>query len=124
MADRDARTAAESDMDSPHGVAAEEFVRRARRQNVPELETLILFGSTARGTATGLDSDVDFLAIVSDSGSRAEIGDALREIAYDVMLEYGPVVEVHVLSRSQFERKEKSGHPFVRRALREGRTYD
>jgi hypothetical protein len=39
------------------------------------------------------------------------------------MLEFGPVVEVHVLSNSQFERYRDADHPFVRSVLREGRSY-
>jgi hypothetical protein len=37
------------------------------------------------------------------------------------MLEFGPVVEVHVLSRTEFERRRDQ--PFVRRALGDGETY-
>ncbi|ESS05762.1 MAG: hypothetical protein A07HB70_02243 [uncultured archaeon A07HB70] len=38
------------------------------------------------------------------------------------MLEYGPVVELHVLAESAFERT-KGENPLVRRAVSEGRSY-
>jgi hypothetical protein len=38
------------------------------------------------------------------------------------MLEYGPVVELHVLSESAFERA-RDTNAFVRRAVSEGRSY-
>jgi hypothetical protein len=62
-----------------------------------------LFGSTARGDASGIDSDVDLLAIVADDGDRLSVADELRDIAYDVMLEFGPVVEVYVPSHREVE---------------------
>lgn len=104
-----------------HASAATAFVQRVRERDVSGLESLVLFGSTARGDASGLDSDVDFLAVVADEADRPAVEDTLRDVAYDVMLEHGPVVEVHVLARSAFERRRD--HPFVRRVLREGTTY-
>lgn len=107
----------------PHRAAAGAFVRRVAERKVSGVEQLILFGSTVRGEASGLKSDVDFLAIVDNNADRSTAEDALRDIAYDVMLDHGPVVEVHVLSRTQFERRADEGHPFVRRALQEGTSH-
>lgn len=104
-----------------HEAAAEAFARRVR--DADGLEELLCFGSTARGEAAGLDSDVDFLAVVSDDVDRTAVADALRAEAYDVMLEYGPVVEVHVLARSTFATYREADHPFVTRLLREGEQY-
>jgi predicted nucleotidyltransferase len=104
-----------------HAAAATAFARRVT-DRYPALEELILFGSTARGDATGTGSDVDFLAVVADDAGR-ELEDELRDVAYDTMLEFGPVVEVHVLSNSRFERYRDADHPFVRSVLREGRSY-
>lgn len=104
-----------------HTAAAEAFVQRIDEAAVQGLESLRLFGSTARNEATGLDSDVDFLAVVSDDADKHTVEDQLREIAYDVMLDHGPVVEVHVLSQSSFE--QRRDHPFVRRAVREGEVH-
>lgn len=104
-----------------HAVVATAFVRHVENRDMQGLNSLILFGSTARGDASGLESDVDFLAVVADDADKPVIEDQLRDIAYDVMLEYGPVVEVHVLTQSTFE--QRRGHPFLNRALRDGEAY-
>lgn len=104
-----------------HTAAATAFVRAVESLDIRGLESLFLFGSTARGEAAGLDSDVDFLAVIADDANKQAVEDQLRDAAYDVMLEYGPVVEVHVLTRSTFERRRS--HPFVKRAVREGEVY-
>lgn len=107
--------------DQPHNAAAREFVRRVRDRDIEALERLILFGSTARDEAGGLGSDVDFFAVVSDDAEKPAVEDELRDVAYDVMIDHGPVVEVHVVTRSTFERRRD--HPFVRRVRRGGRVY-
>lgn len=106
-----------------HARAVETFVRRVENRDLSGLDTLFLFGSVARDEATGLGSDVDFLAIVDDSADERAITDELRDVAYDVMLDHGPVVEVHVLSRSAFERRRERGNPFIRNVVRDGRSY-
>jgi predicted nucleotidyltransferase len=106
-----------------HTDAAEEFVCRVRKRNVDAVEHLVPFGSTARGEAEGIDSDVDFLAVVSDSADQRVVADELRDIAYDLMLEFGPVVEVHVMNQSSFEYKREQSTPFTTNVLREGRSY-
>lgn len=113
----------ESDADGPHRRAAESFVRRIRTRDVAGVEKLVLFGSAARGDADGLESDVDFLVVVSDDVDSHAVREELRDVAYAVMLECGPVVQTHVLSRSEFEEDRRTGHPFVQNVLREGRTY-
>jgi len=107
--------------DEDHASAAAAFAERVENRRLDGLEELLLFGSTARGEASGLSSDVDFLAIVANDADRRAVTDALRDVAYDVMLEYGPVVEVHVLSRTEFQRRRD--HPFVRSVRREGAQY-
>jgi predicted nucleotidyltransferase len=106
-----------------HAGAAEAFVEAVRERAVPGVEELFLFGSTARGEAAGLSSDVDFLAVIADGSDRRAVEEALEAAAYDVMLEHGPVVEVHALTRSEFERRREHDDPFVRRVLGEGRAY-
>lgn len=115
--------ASDAKNDSSHAAAATEFAERVRTRDVAGLEELVLFGSTARGEASGLSSDVDFLAVVSDAVDRRTIEEQLLDVAYDVMLDVGPVVEVHVLSRSTFDRQRRQGRSFVRRAIDEGESY-
>jgi predicted nucleotidyltransferase len=114
-------SAGESEPTEPHKSAADAFAHRVEIQHFDGLEKLVLFGSTPRGEATRGSSDVDFLAVVSDGADRGAIAESLRDIAYDVMLEFGPVVEVHVFTRSEYE--DRREHPFFRRANREGTAY-
>lgn len=105
----------------PHTSAAMAFVRRVTARNIPGLESLILFGSTVRNETAGIESDIDFLAVVSDDADKPTVEDELRDIGYEVMLKYGPVVEVHVLSQSTFA--QRRDHPFFRRVVREGEVH-
>ena len=82
-----------------------------------------VFGSTVRGEVRGLASDVDVLVVLDEDADYDATADALRDVAYDVMLEYGPVVELHILAESTFTRHQRDGNPFVRRVIAEGRSY-
>lgn len=116
-------TATEATSDDAHAAAAEAFVDRARSQHGDEIVELYVFGSTVRGEAHGLTSDVDVLVILTDETDREVTADRLRDIALDVMIEYGPVVELHILSESTFARHQREGNPFIRNVVREGRSY-
>lgn len=105
-----------------HAAAAEAFAERARDRFGNAVADLYVFGSTARDEARGLSSDVDVLVVLADDADHTTIDDALHDLAYDVMLEYGPVVELHVLTASAFEGA-RDTNPFVRRAVSEGRSY-
>lgn len=106
-----------------HGDAAEAFVDRALAQHEDDLVDLYVFGSAARGEANGLSSDVDVLVVLADDVDREAVADSLRDVALDVMIEYGPVVELHVFTESTFRRHRREGNPFVRNAVAEGRSY-
>lgn len=108
---------------SDHETAATAFVDRARTRFDTEIAELYVFGSTARGEASGLASDIDVLVVLDDDADRKTTADALRDLAYDVMLECGPVVELHILSETEFERDHDSGNPFIRNVVDEGRSY-
>lgn len=109
--------------DDAHADAAEAFVGRALARFDQEIEGLYVFGSTVRGDATGLDSDVDVLVVLADDVKQASVAETLRDVAYDVMLEYGPVVELHVMSAAEFRDSRSRSNPFVKTVVREGRSY-
>lgn len=106
-----------------HAAAAETFVARARSRFSADIEELYVFGSTASGEAEGLSSDVDLLIVLRDAADRAAVSDGLHEIAYDVMLEHGPVVELHLLTESEFTESRDRGNPFLERVLDQGHSY-
>ena len=116
-------TANEGTSADAHAAAAEAFVDRARSQHGDEVAELYVFGSTVRGEAHGLASDVDVMIVLADDTDRDVTADALRDIALDVMIEYGPVVELHILSESTFDQHQREGNPFIRNVVREGRSY-
>lgn len=119
MDERDGGATATTD----HAAAAEAFVDRARSRFPDEIQELYVFGSTARGDASGLASDVDVLVALADSSDHDTVAEALRDIAYDVMVEYGPVVELHIFTEQEFERHKKRDNPFVTNVVTEGRSY-
>ena len=121
-----------------HTDAAAAFVDRARSEHGDRIAELYVFGSAVRGDAHGRASDVDVLvvdgaavcprtlcvrAVLTGDADRESTADALRDIAYGVMLEYGPVVELHLLDEPAFDRHRGEGNPFVRTVLAEGRSY-
>ncbi|WP_101296028.1 nucleotidyltransferase domain-containing protein [Halegenticoccus soli] len=119
----DDETAHETLPADAHTDAAAAFVNRARSQHGDEIAELYLFGSTIRGEAHGLSSDVDVLIVLDDDIDQNTTADSLRDLAYDVMLEYSPVVELHILSESTFTRHQREGNPFIRNVVTEGRSY-
>lgn len=102
---------------SPHADAAATFADRARETYGESLRHLVVFGSTSRDEAQGRTSDVDVFLVIEDADDEAD----LRELAYDVGLEFGVVLSVHVLTADRFE--ERSDHPFVRTVFDEGTSY-
>jgi|AntDeeMetagen134_2_1112570.scaffolds.fasta_scaffold05338_2 predicted nucleotidyltransferase len=101
----------------PHERAFETFAERAHEALGDSIHELLLFGSAAKGDTRGIDSDVNVFVVLDTT----EHADELRDIAYDVQLEYGVVVSVHAKSKARFE--ERRDHPFVKNVLRDGRSY-
>lgn len=114
----------ETETDRPaedvHGRAAAAFVEAARSRFDEDIAELYVFGSTARGDALGLSSDVDVLVVLTENTDVEATADALRDIAYDVMLDYGPVVELHILTEGAFTASQERGDPFIQNVVREG----
>lgn len=88
---------------TPHRDAAETFTRRARDRYGDAIEAILLYGSVARGTERGVDSDVDLLVVVSDTVDASALDDRLRDLAYDIELDRGVVLSLLVLSASDVE---------------------
>lgn len=101
----------------PHEDAVAAFVDRVEATGFPEVRRLVLFGSVARATHAS-DSDVDVLAVLADGADEAAVEERLRDVAYEVMLEYGAAFSIHGVTESTLERR--SDHPFFERALADG----
>ena len=104
---------------SPHEAAVEAFVDRVNDAQIPAVERLILFGSVAKQSHSE-DSDVDVLAVIENGADVAVVEEQLRDVAYDVMLEYGPVFSIHAVTVASFENR--TGHPFFQHVDTEGRA--
>jgi len=84
-------------------------------RTLPELESVVLFGSLARGEAVP-GSDVDLLLILE----RCDLPWMERLVRYAVSPVAGVTVEVFPYTRTEVERMEAEGNWFIRQALREG----
>jgi predicted nucleotidyltransferase len=81
--------------------------------------TVILFGSYARGQASG-ESDLDFLVV------EPEVRDAPAEMVRlrQVLADLPVAVDVLVVSRERFDYWKDTPNTVMARALREGRVYE
>lgn len=100
-----------------HEQVAEEFATTACETFGEAIDELFIFGSTVRGEAQGIESDVDVFVVLAENGYE----DRLREIAYDFQLDTDIVISVHTMTRDRFE--QRRDHPFVQTVLAEGRSY-
>lgn len=102
---------------SPHYRAAEAFARRVREQHGDAVETVLLYGSVARGEERGTSSDVDLLVVLGDHVDRTEYETRVRELAYDVELDRGVVLSLVVTTASEYERRKRT--PFFQHVHRD-----
>ena len=58
-----------------------------------------------------------------EENNRRALEESLRDIALDVMLKYGPAIELHILSEAAFERHQREQNPFIQNVLSEGQSY-
>ena len=98
--------------------AAEDFARRVRTVLGDRVDSIVLYGSVARGEA-GPDSDVDVLVVGSaDDG----IGREIRNIQSDQARETGYkfFVETTAYGRSEFLKYRRLGSPLIMNILEDG----
>ena len=91
--------------------AAEDFARRVRTALGDRVESIVLYGSVARGEA-GPNSDVDVLVVGSADDS---IGREVRNIQSDQARESGYkfFVETTAYGRSEFLKYRRLGSPLI-----------
>lgn len=102
-----------------HEDAVDAFTNRLETAAPHGVDKVIVFGSVARGTH-GTDSDIDVLAVIDDSAAVLEVEEELRDIAFDLMLEFGTVFSIHAVTESTLD--DRSGHPFFQNVLPDGQS--
>lgn len=94
--------------------ALEDFIARVRSSPVGEqVARMILYGSVLRGDA-GPESDVDLLVVAT--GDVRAVGQALGDIAFEVMLEHGEMVSPMVYCPDEY----RHPHYFLRKVRETG----
>lgn len=102
---------------SSHERAAQAFAQQIRERVGESVETVLLYGSVARGEERGVGSDVDLLVVIRDEESRDEVAERVRDLAYTIELERGVVLSLLVLTAAEYERRRE--RPFFRHVQRD-----
>lgn len=84
-------------------------------------ESLILFGSVARGEERPT-SDVDLLFVTGGATAARKAAEGLDRAAVDLAARYGSVPQVLVYDRKAFQDLARKGDPFISEVLRTGRV--
>jgi predicted nucleotidyltransferase len=81
-----------------------------------QLESIVLYGSQARGDAKG-DSDIDLLVILKKAVNPFQEIDRTGDFIADLCLDYDVVISRHFISSDKFQ---KQNSPFLSNVKREG----
>ena len=93
--------------------AVDEFVEQVLDKYSDRIDSIILFGSVARGEAKE-ESDIDILVIWK--GDEAEGWRAMTGLAFDVLLDEEEYISVKVLGLEDL----KAENPFIKNVMKEG----
>jgi len=97
--------------------AVDEFVRRVLERYRDKIDSIILFGSVARGEAKK-DSDVDILVVVKERN--IEDMKEIHGIAFEVSTEHSQGISPKVYAVNEILNRMEIGVPFIKEALKEG----
>ncbi len=86
--------------------------------NTPAIESIVLYGSVARGEAAP-QSDVDLLVIIKE-GKSWMVRRALYELIYPVIVSLGVNISLIVLTKEDWHGMMEKGDPFAQSILKEG----
>lgn len=86
--------------------------------NTPAVETIVLFGSTARGEATP-ESDIDLLVITKE-GKPWLVRRTLYELIYPIIASLGVDISLTVFQRNDWLKMLSEGDPLAASIIKEG----
>jgi len=103
--------------------AAVEFAGKVRASLGDQIDSIVLYGSTARGEARS-DSDVDILVISRDADiTRGKLSEIRADFTYE--RSYAFFLSLAHFGREEFHRLRELGSPFLGEVVREGEVlYD
>ncbi len=94
-----------------------ELVNKLRQRFDGQVETVVLFGSRARGEAQP-GSDIDIVVVVAEAGPRTRR--EIRYLAAEVWLEHGIYVSTRVWSLAHWQRLQQLDTLLYRNIRRDG----
>jgi len=97
--------------------ALEALVQRLHMHHGNRVQSVVLFGSKARGDAS-LDSDIDVMVVLADDDP--DLRSSVRRLAARVSLEYDLLLSVRAASRSQWEKLSRYRFPIYQAIQAEG----
>lgn len=103
--------------------AARAFVNRARSRLGNENTKLYVFGSPIRNETRVFASDGGNLVIFDNTAVHKVTAEILRDLAYETMLEFAPVVELHILPERKFEYPQNRSNHLFQTVVHEGHIY-
>lgn len=99
-------------------------LRRFIMKNIKfSVESIILFGSIARGNGRG-DSDIDILFILPSKDLIDEITDELLEVNNKAIRYFGNYFSPLIMSKKEFMNRYKTGDELIRNIVRDGRVIE
>ena len=101
-----------------HRAVVEEFTQRVVSTLGDQVESVILYGSVARGDS-GPESDIDILVVGND---KRRLNDVTRQIAFDLGCEGGftSFISPFEIERDELANLKRLGSPFIRNVLKDG----
>lgn len=99
----------------------EDYAREARRRIRVPIESIVLFGSVARGEEEP-KSDVDLLFVVADDRAAKAAEAGIEEVMIDLARRYGNVPQILMISRARFRKEIRLGKPLYMEILKTGRV--
>lgn len=97
--------------------ALETLIRRLRTHYADQIQSVVLFGSKARGDA-GPDSDIDVLTVLTNDDPR--LCSNVRRLAARVSLEYDILISMFAVGRSHWHKLSRYQFPIYQAIQSEG----